>query len=372
MTLQEWLNLRILDNKIGDLCWLFGVLVGGFLIRRFLSMRLSRWIFKFIHREVQNVPISEFVRLMHKPFEYLIGLVVVYVACYRLKIPVALALTPASEFGFLMVVQRVYYSIFLVSVTLLGVRFIKFIGLILKAKALATASKIDDQLVPFLKDLLIVIWVTVMFFVALGRVFEINVLTLITSLGIGGLAVALAARETLENLFASFAIMFDRPFAVGDAIIHGTISGEVENIGFRSVRIRTDEGSLVSVPNRIIIAQAVDNQSERQKKRVKIVLRFATNTSPQQLHDFCAALTPLINTHELANTDPENIRFDAFGEQSLDVSILYFISSSQIKEYNNLKQVINFEILDLIAQLKLHWLRPEQIVVVSSEQNTAG
>lgn len=368
MALQEWLNLRVLDNKIADLCWLFGVFIGGFLVRRFLSMRLSRWVFRFIHNEVQNVPVSEFVRLMHKPFEYLIGLVVVYVATNRLKIPASLGLVPATEFGLLMIIVRSYYTVFLGAITLLGVRFIKFVGLILKAKALATASKIDDQLVPFIKDLLIVAWVIVMFFVALGRIFEINVLTLITSLGIGGLAVALAARETLENLFASFAIMFDRPFAVGDAIIHGTISGEVENIGFRSVRIRTDEGSLVSVPNRIIISQAVDNQSERLKKRVKILLRFATTTQPQQLQDFCAALTQIINTHELANTDTENIRFDAFGDQSFDVSILYFVSSSQIKEYNQLKQTINFEILDLITKSKLQWLRPEQVVVINPEQ----
>ena len=365
--LQEWLNIRVFENKIVDLCWFVGVIIGGLLVRRFLSMLLSRWLFKFIDQEVENVPVSEFVRLMLKPFELIIALVSVYLAVYYLKIPRSLSLAPATKLGFLMVVQRGYLAAFLVAITFLGVRFIKFAGLILRARALATASKLDDQLVPFVKDLLIVLWVTAMFFAALGRVFEVNVLTLITSLGIGGLAVALAARETLENLFASFAIMFDRPFVVGDAIIHGTTSGEVERIGFRSVRIRTDEGSLVNIPNRLVIAQAVDNQSERNKKRVKTMLRFSTATTTAQMKDFCAALATAINAHELATTDPENIRFDAFGDQSLDVSILYFIHTSQIKEYNQLKQIINFETLELIAQFKLQWLRPEQVVLLAPD-----
>jgi MscS family membrane protein len=174
------------------------------------------------------------------------------------------------------------------------------------------------------------------------------VLTLVTSLGIGGLAIALAAKETLENLFASFALMLDRPFTVGDSINVGGTEGTIEKVGFRSTRLRTFDGSMVTVPNRLLTSQSLDNLSERRLRRARFFLRLAYNTPGEQVTDVVKAIQTYIDNHPETNKEQGVVRFDSFAESSLDILVIFFVETPFPREFTRVKEEVNLMILKII------------------------
>lgn len=363
----KWLQQRFMGNSWADYCWTIGILLLGFGLKRALSYTLSRFIFRLVRKESEEVPWREFVRLIRPPFELLIALLILYVASRSLRVPEEWNLAPVGKFGLLLLVQKAYYTLVTLAVTWLGIRFIKFLGLIFKAKALKTESKLDDQLVPFFRDLVILLFVITMVFIALGRIFLVDVLTLVTSLGIGGLAIALAARETLENLFASFALMLDRPFTVGDSINVGGTEGTIVKVGFRSTRLVTFDGSLVTLPNRLLTSQSLDNLSERRLRRAKFVVRLAYDTPAPSIKAIVASIQAYIDQHPETNREPGVIRFDAFGESSLDVLVIFFVETALAREFNRVKEEVNLKILEIVEATDARFAFPSRELYIRQE-----
>ncbi len=345
----DWLHYRFLDNSLADYCWALGVLLLGFGFKKAISATLGRVVFQLVRKESrEEVPWTEFVRLLLPPLEAFVMLLILYLASRSLEIPPEWNSTPDGTFGFQFLVIKLYFSAVLLTITWLGIRFIKFMGLLFKSRAYRTPSKLDDQLVPFFRDLVIMLFVITMVFIALGRVFSVDVLTLVTSLGIGGLAIALAARETLENLFASFALMIDRPFTVGDAINVGGTEGTIIKLGFRSTRLQTSDGSLVTLPNRLLTSQSLENLSERHQRRARFVLRLAYDTPVQSVRAIVDAIQQYIDQHPDTRQEPGVVRFDAFGESSLDILVIFYVQTAQAREFNRVKEEVNLKILEIV------------------------
>lgn len=231
-----------------------------------------------------------------------------------------------------MVIERTFFTVLAAAIAWLGVRVIKFISLIFKQQAAQTPTPLDDQLVPFFKDTVIILWSLTCFFIMLHKVYEVNVWALITSLGIGGLVIALAARETLENLIASVAIMLERPFIIGDWVVLDKISGEIEQIGFRSTRIRSDEGGLITVPNRLMTSQALENVTQRSTRRAKYYVRLAFDTPPKTITQIMEMLRDYLRTHPLTGSKEATVRLELLSEFSLDIVVIYHVNSSVWKE----------------------------------------
>ena len=345
----NWLQYDFLGNSLADYCWALGVLLLGFALKRALSTIIGRAVFRLVRKESrEEVPWSEFVRLLLPPLETLIMLLALYLASRSLKLPLGWTSTTNDSFGLLNVAEKLYLTAVLLSITWLGIRFIKFMGLLFKFKAKQSSSRLDDQLVPFFRDLVIMLFVITMVFIALGRVFSVDVLTLVTSLGIGGLAIALAARETLENLFASFALMIDRPFTVGDAINVGGIEGTIVKLGFRSTRLQTFDGSLVTLPNRLLTSQSLENLSERHQRRARFVVRLAYDTPVQSVKTLVETMQQYIDQHPETNQEPGVVRFDSFGESSLDILVIFYVQTDQAREFNRVKEEVNLKILEIV------------------------
>ncbi|MBU1820163.1 MAG: mechanosensitive ion channel family protein [Bacteroidetes bacterium] len=344
----NWLYQSFWGNTLADYCWALGILLLGFALKKAMSTALSRLIFRLVRKESEGVPWAEFLRLLRPPFEFMISLLILFIAAGSLEVPQEWGWGPRHEFGARMVFHKLFFTIVLIAVTWLGIRFIKFVGLVFKEKAHKTESKLDDQLVPFFRDLVILFFVITMIFIALGRIFSVDVLTLLTSLGIGGLAIALAARETLENLFASFALMLDRPFTVGDAINLGGMEGTIQNVGFRSTRLRTFDGSLITIPNRLLTSQSLENLTERRLRRARFVLRLAYQTPVEQLQAVIAAIQQLIDEHPETRQEPGVVRLDAFGESSLDVLVIFYVETALAFEFNRVKEDVNFKIIKIV------------------------
>lgn len=370
-SLKIWFEQRILENSIGNLLVFVLIILLSLWLKRMLSMLLSRFFYRLVKPEAGSIPIGDFIRLMRKPIEFFILLIMLFLAFDRLAIPEQWGLAPRTEFGYRLVIIRLYQTILMTTLAWIAIRFVKFIGLIFQKRAELTKTKLDDQLVPFVRDLMIMVVLAIAFFATLSIVFDVNVIALVTSLGIGGLAIALAARETLENLFASFAILLDRPFITGDTVTAGTgpnqVTGTVEKIGFRSTRLRTDDGSQIAVPNRLMISQSLDNLTQRSQRRVKFFLHLSLDTSPETLRAIVDDIKQWLDNEPQTNQNPSLIQFDSFGESSLDVLIQYYVATSDFREFSKMKEVVNYQLIEIVERHNGQFAFPARMLYLRTQ-----
>ncbi len=209
------------------------------------------------------------------------------------------------------------------------------------------------QLLPYLRELLrITAWIFGIFTI-LGMVFQVNVYSLIAGLGVGGLALALASKETVENLFASFTIFLDKPFAVGDTIHAGSIQGEVEKIGFRSTRIRTEEKSFLTVPNKQLVDQVLNNLSHKTGERIELGWTFSIQNSPEKVSDFAADARNVIARQPEVLFETIHIWLDKVAIEGYTLKMVFLTKPLSESEINRLKERINFALLALFEQKQL-------------------
>ena len=228
-----------------------------------------------------------------------------------------------------------------------------------------TENSLDDQLVPLVRK-------TLRFFIVVLGVIVIlqnngyNVASLIAGLGIGGLAVALAAKDTLANFFGSITIFVDRPFRMGDWIKTSAAEGTVEEVGFRSTRIRTFYNSVVSVPNSSLANSEIDNLGMREFRRLKTILNLTYDTSPEQMEAFVEGIKAIVKANPNFRQDYYEIHFHAFGAHSLDVLVYVFFSvpdwSTELQKRHNFL----LEILRLAKALKVEFAFPTQTLHIDS------
>ncbi|MEN9960747.1 MAG: hypothetical protein RL045_999 [Bacteroidota bacterium] len=349
--IEELQNGIYWDNSAWDLLLFGGIIVIGFILRRFFSNSFSKIVFRFIPEE--SISIQDCVQLIRKPFELLIFWIFLFFAAQHLHVPTAWHMEPINHFGLLYIIEKLFETAVIFTVTWVIVRLMKVVILVAQEKWNGADQKSKQQFIPFLNDLSMVFIITAAGFVFLGRVFEVDVVALITGLGIGGLALALAARETLENLFASFTIFLDLPFVVGDNIQIGSISGDIEKIGFRSTRIRGADGNLILVPNRLLTSQSLENMSERDYRRAKYTIQCELNTKPAQIEAAISAIESFILEEPLCKKKAPKVIFEGFGAYSIDISVTYFVQTKDFAKFQATKQSINLGILKALEKEKI-------------------
>lgn len=235
----------------------------------------------------------------------------------------------------------------------------------LKQRAEKTESPLDDQLIPFIEKTLKLIVILMGILVVLQNM-GVNVFSLLAGLGLGGLAFALAAKDTAANLFGSIMILVDRPFKVGDWINIGTVEGNIEEIGFRSTRIRTFYNSLVTVPNSTMANVQIDNLGLRQYRRTRVHLDVAYDTKPDQMKQFVAGIREIILNNDLTRKDLFHVYFDEYGSSSLKVLLSFFIITTETSIELQTRQGIYLEIYDLAQKLEIEFAYPTQTLFVKN------
>ena len=191
--------------------------------------------------------------------------------------------------------------------------------------AQSTETKLDDLLVPLVrKTIKVIVIVFGVLFVA-DNTDIIDIRSLLAGLGLGGLAFALAAKDTLSNFFGSITVLFDRPFRIGDWVVIGDIEGTVEEVGFRSSRIRTFYNSLVTIPNSHLVNTAVDNLGARRYRRIKTMLSITYDTPPEKIEAFCEGVRELIRRHPHTRKDYFHVYFNQYANSSLDILLYCFL-----------------------------------------------
>ena len=365
--MSEILDRVYFSNTVQDYVISVGLILLGVIFQHYLAKLLSNLLFRLIQKYTEDVSNDRFFSLLQKPLSLLILLVLVYGATDRINYPEAWGLTPADEIGPIMVIHRIYLMVIVGSVTWIMTQIIEFMGVVLLEKAKKTDSRQDDQLIPFGVEVLKIVVVLFAIFFVMGSVFKVNVGSLIAGLGIGGLALALAAKESLENLLASFTIFFDSPFVVGDTVKVRGLVGTVDKVGFRSTRLRTPEKSYVTVPNKSMIDAELDNLSLRTFRRVDQTIGLVYGTPADKIKAIVDDIQTLVDDHEHTNQDGR-IRFTEFGASSLDVMVRYYVDTMDWTVFLNVKQEINYKIMEIVEKRGSDFAFPSQTLYLEKNE----
>ena len=190
-----------------------------------------------------------------------------------------------------------------------------------------------------------------------------NLTVLLTSLGLGGLAVSLAAQDSIANLIGYFAIMSDRPFSLGDFIVTNDFSGTVETIGFRSTRIRQLDQSLVVVPNKTVASASITNWAHVEKRRLNMTLRVLRGTRPEQLLAVVRDIREMLLQRDKVLTDTVVVQFVGFGENALEIMIICMLDIPGWAEFQSAKEEINVQIMHILSQHGVRLAVPQAVLL---------
>ncbi len=178
----------------------------------------------------------------------------------------------------------------------------------------------------------------------------INPTTVITGLGLGGIAIAFAAQKTIENMFGTVMLVADQPVRVGDWCKIGDTKGKVEEIGLRSTRIRTRERTLVTVPNGQLASMIVENFATQEKFSFNHVLRLSLKTSADQLRFILGEMRRILQEHPAVDPTTASVRFIGFGASSLDLEILAYVLVNQSPAFLAVQEELLLRIMDVMKE----------------------
>ena len=195
--------------------------------------------------------------------------------------------------------------------------------------------------------------------------------SVLAGLGVGGFAVALAARESLANLLGSIVIIFERPFRVGHWIKIGDTEGTVEDVGFRSIRIRTFYNSLISIPNNEVVNAVIDNLGRRRMRRQRFFVQIRYDTPREKVEQFIDGINRLITDHPMIEKDDFHIRFNGFGESGLDILVYFYLHVPTYFTELEERERILLQILDLAKEIDIEFAFPTRTLHVETVPEAA-
>ncbi|MEF2562515.1 MAG: mechanosensitive ion channel family protein, partial [Negativibacillus sp.] len=226
---------------------------------------------------------------------------------------------------------------------------------------------LNKTLMTFLKKALKVLLIVLAAIAILSET-GTNVTTIITGLGLGGLTFALAAQDTAQNLFGGLVILLDKPFAVDDWISTPNIEGVVEDITFRSTRIRTFPNALVVVPNSSLVSSPITNWSRMNKRRATFSIGLTYDTPKEKMEECVARITEMVNSNEEILPEDTVIRFNSFQDSSLEISLMYFTRPTSFSDFQRIKEQVNYGIMQIVEDLGLSFAFPTQTLYVHPDK----
>jgi len=245
-------------------------------------------------------------------------------------------------------------------------RLIDIVGGYLLEKARRSENKFDDILAPLVvRTLKVFVVVVGVVFVAESQGYKPS--TVLAGLGLGGLAFALAAKDTVANIFGSLTILIDRPFQIGDWVIIGDAEGSVEAVGIRSTRIRTFYNSLVTVPNAELINATIDNMGSRRYRRIKMMIGVTYDTPPEKIEALCEGIRHLIRVHPYTRKDYYHVWFNEFADSSLNILLYCFVETPEWGTELRERHRLLLDIVRLADRLGVEFAFPTRTLFMRQE-----
>lgn len=233
-------------------------------------------------------------------------------------------------------------------------------------------SRLDETLIRFARQIVIVVIMVFTFTVILQR-WGLDVGGLFAGLGIASLAVALAAQDALANIIAYVAIVLDAPFKVGDSIaIDKQVLGRIQEISFRSTRIRTRDNSLMIIPNQTIANASVVNWARIRKRRVDMKLGIAYSSTPDQIQAVLADIREMLANHEAVTQDRFVVEFVEFGESALNLQLFFLVSTPSWEDFQATRTDINLRLMRILQQHNVSIAFPTRSIYIENGQSTGA
>lgn len=347
--MNEFMNEVWLNNKVWSYLVVAGIILFIILVKKYLARYMAGLIFHFVNRIWKDVDKRTFINLVAKPLGFFLAVLVSVITLYRLNAPEELEVDLYN-----VTLKRLLHGlgslILIASFIRLLLKIIDFIAIILHIRADRTHDTTDNQLILFFKDFFKVMLSIVGLLMILKFAFGFDVGNLLTGLSIVGAAIALALRESLENLIASFIIFFDRPFSIGDVVKVHSFIGTVEKIGLRSTRIRTDQKTYITVPNKQMVDSILDNHSLRTQRKGELKLEVHAGTSSGSLDQLVSGIRKVVDRPEIENA---TVLLSDITASAFQVTIEYFTGPVTMEEFNSVKEQTNFAVLKLMEELQV-------------------
>ena len=365
--LGDWINIKV----FAGITWIKLLFC---LFLTFLVVLIERSVTWIIHKKIDTAPTPDdaipwrriFYRAVLKPLRLFIWVYGIYGAVSPLyahfQTPEGANLFHAiaknvSNLGGTVAIFWFLYEL----VALLDARLMKW--------AVATESTIDDILAPLVGKTLRIFIIVIGSIIVLQNLTGLKIGPLVASLGIGGLAVALAAKDSIANFFGTLTILFDKPFQVGERIVIDKYDGTVENVGFRSTRIRLLTGHLVTIPNEKIVNSGVENIGRRPNLRWLTNIGITYDTPPEKVERAVTLIRGILENHEGMNGEfPPRVHFNGFNDYSLNIQIVVWYHPPNWWDFQAWVQKTCLEIMSRFADEGIDFAFPTQTVYMANDE----
>ncbi|MBK8952040.1 MAG: mechanosensitive ion channel [Chitinophagaceae bacterium] len=348
--MNDFLQKIWLYNTIQTYLIVVGVILFIWAFKKLISRYFAGLLFSVVKKIWKDVDKQSFVSLVVKPLGTFLAILASLVALFKLNFPGQLNTEILFGYTSRAITYMLGVATLIISFAALLIRLIDFIAIILERKANLTPEQNDNQLIVFFKDFFKVIIVIISIIMVLRYAFGQDVRSLLTGLSIVGAAIALALRESLENLIASFIIFFDKPFVTGDLVKVLNVTGTVERIGLRSTRIRTEQKTFVTVPNKQMVDSILDNLSLRTHRKGDLRLEIDLHTSSELTAQLIERVKKILSR---ADVETSQVHLAEIAVNAIVVTGDYFTAPLSMDEFNVIRQEINLQSLKLLEELNI-------------------
>lgn len=347
--MNEFLSKVFFDNTVETYIIVAAIILLGFLFKKYIAHYIVSLIFILLRKRYSNIQQSSFKSLVAKPLGLFVAVLITVVALDKLSFPHQLDIS-IYHLKLRELLRMTGTALLIITFFRFLIKCIDFIVLLIKERYMQNTDPGNHQLFFFFKDLIKVLVGIIGALLLLKYSFNYDVKGLLTGLSIVGAAIALALKESLENLIASFIIFFDKPFETGDTVKGTNFSGAVEKIGLRSTRIRTDAKTYVTVPNKQMVDSVVDNLSNRTQRRADLRLEIGIDTPPEKVNTLLEGIRKILSTPEIQNF---NLFLNEIISNALVITSDYYTAPGNLTVFNTIKQKVNLGIIGLMDQLDI-------------------
>ncbi|MDX1810064.1 MAG: mechanosensitive ion channel family protein [Sulfurospirillaceae bacterium] len=353
MNVDTFLQYTIFNMSVQDIMISIIIFSAALLTSSLLSRLIIKLLQKITH-ETTNTVDDKLLSIMEAPLRMSIILLGFYISKEWLKVP------KIDAFLNSIIKTLVTIIIFWVLYKLVH-KFSYILGKFSSRFGKKLGEDIENFIIKTLKIFIVVIGV-----MSVLQGWGINVSAFIASLGLVGMAFALAAKDTAANLFGSLVIFTDRPFKIGDWIQTPQVEGTVERIGIRSTRVRDFTQALTSVPNAVIANSAIVNWSKMGKRRIKTRIGLTYSTTSEQIQNILKDLREMLKNHKDIHQDTIMVNFDEFESSALSIFCYFFTTTTNWGEFLAVREDINLKIMGIIEANKASFAFPSQSIYVES------
>ncbi|MRX71520.1 mechanosensitive ion channel [Bacillus lacus] len=339
-----------------DTFYSVGLGLGIFLLFLVLRKLFTKYVFRLILRISNKTPTMFFTNTLlayEKPLRWFFVITGMYLA-YR---------TSSTFENQSLFIQSLYKSSIVILIASGLYNLTSSSSILLKRVNDRFQLEMDDILVPFLSKMLRFVIIAITFSI-IAQEFEYDVNGFIAGLGLGGLAFALAAKDTIGNFFGGVIIITEKPFTIGDWVKTPSVEGIVEDITFRSTKIRTFQQAIVTVPNSTLSNEPIMNWSKMGKRQITFSVGVTYSTSRVQLERSVDRIREMLLRHEDIHDEVIMVNFDKFADSSLDIFFNFFTKTTVYAEYLRVKQDVNYQIMSILEEEDVAFAFPSQTLYI--------